>query len=267
LTKSLHTLLVFCLFCSKVFGQYSFLGADAYGRANSLVAVSTFSSVYHNPGGVGSLDHSFISVGYLRTLPIEGLHTVGAQGVYVNKALNIGFTADSFGDKYYRESRLGAILAKKMDKVSVGLKMSYLGVNIDELSSRNTLLGEAGMMVTPNRFFSLGLHLINFTGARLYGDVNLPTVVAFGLAINPSDKINISSQVDYILDHKPKLRLGLNYKIRDELALSSGINPEMRSVHFGANVLVKRYGFFYAVATHPNVGLAHNLSLIFKFNE
>lgn len=267
MTKLLHIILVAGLFCNSVFAQYSFLGADAYGRANSLVAVSSFSSVYHNPGGVGALNQSFVSVGYLRTLPVEGLHTVGAQGVFVNKALNIGFTADSFGDKYYRESRIGAILAKKMDKVSIGLKMSYLGVNIDELSSRNTLLGEAGMIVTPNRFFSLGLHLINFAGARLYGDVNLPTIVAIGVAINPSDKVNISSQLDYILDQKPRLRLGLNYKIREELALSSGINPEMRSVHFGANVLIKQYGFCYAVATHPNVGLAHNLSLIFKFNE
>jgi hypothetical protein len=255
------------LFSTSAYSQYSFLGADAYGRANSLVAVSTFSSVYHNPGGVGVLNQSFVSAAYFRTLPVEGLHTVGVQGVYANKLLNVGFTADSFGDKYYKESRIGAVLSKRLDKVSIGVKFSYLGVSIDELSNRNTLLGEAGMLVTPNKFFSLGLHLINFTGARLYGDVNLPTVVAFGVAINPTDKINISSQMDYILDDKPRLRMGLHYKLRKELGLSTGINPEIRTVHFGTNIMVKQYGLFYAVATHPNVGLAHNLSLTFKFGE
>lgn len=267
MTRILLILFSLCLFYDDAACQYTFLGADAYGRANTLVAVPAYSSVYHNPGGVGALNHSFVSVGYFRALPVAGLHTVGAQGVLVNKLLNVGFSADSFGDKYYRESRVGAVLAKKMDKVSLGLKMSYLGVSVDELSNRNTVLGEVGMIVTPSRFFSLGLHLMNFTSAKLYGDVNLPTVISFGASINPGDKVNISSQLDYILNQKPKLRVGLNYRIREELALSTGINPEMRSVHFGANVLIKQYGFCYAVATHPNVGLAHNLSLIFKFGE
>lgn len=247
--------------------QYNFLGADAYGRANSLVAVSSFSSVYHNPGAVGDLDYSFLSVGYFKVLPVEGFNTVGLQGVFANNVVNAGFTADSFGDRYYRESRFGLVLAKKKDKVSIGAKLSYMGVSIHEMSNRNTLLGEVGMLVKPSKYFDLGLHLINFTGAKLYGDINLPTVISFGAALNPSDKVTLSAQVDYILKEKPKIRAGLNYILRKEIALSCGVNPELKSIHLGTLLSIKQYGFSFAVASHPNAGLAQNLSLIYKFNE
>lgn len=265
LIKTLYIYILF--FSTPVLAQYSFLGADAYGRANSLVAVPNYSSVYHNPSGIARLTHSFLAFNYFKTLPVEGLHTVGLHGVFKNDIVDLGFSADSFGDKYYRESRAGLVLAKKMDKVSIGLKGSYMGISIHDLSSRNTFLGEVGMMVTPSKFFSLGLHLVNFTAARLYGDVSLPVLLSFGGAINPSPKVSISSQIDYPFNTKPVVRFGMNYQIRPELGLATGVNPEMKTVNFGANVVIKKYGILYAVGTHPHVGLAHQFTLIYKLHE
>ena len=261
------TIFGFLWLTSQSYSQYSFLGADAYGSGNSWVAVPSFSSIYHNPGGIGSIKNSFVSTHFLRTLPVEGLSTIGISGVFVNKLFNAGLYADSFGDQFYRESRFGLAISKKIDKVSIGLKGSYYGVNIDEMSNRSIFLGEAGMMVAPSEFFSLGLHILNFTGGSLYEKNGLPTQISFGAAIYPNKKLSISSQFDYIPGRKTVFRMGLHYQMRDEIGFSSGINPEMKSVHFGLNFLLKQYGFYYAVASHPNVGLAHQLSLIYQFNE
>lgn len=247
--------------------QFSFLGADAHGMANTHVAIPAYSSVYHNPAGIAAFNQSFLSVNYFKTLPIEGLNTIGAQGVFSNSLLDVGFTADNFGDQYYRESRAGLILAKQLDKVSIGVKGSYYGVNIEDMSSRNGFIGEAGMLVNPSRFFSLGLHVLNITGTQLYTDVYLPTVVAFGAAIHPDEKLTISSQADFVTGQKLVYRFGLSYQIREALGLSSGVDPELRSLHFGLNMFVKQYGLNYAVSSHPNVGLAHHLSFVFRFNE
>lgn len=262
--RALHIILLMLMF-HKVKAQFTPLGADAYGQANSLVAVSSPAAVYYNMAGISDLKSSFLAVNYFKIMPVQGLQHIGAMGVYKNKVVNSGFSADSFGDSFYRESRVGLGFAKKVDKVSIGLKMTYLSTNIQDLSSRNAFLGEIGMMVNPSKFYSLGLNVLNFTQAKLY--TSLPTYVIFGGAIYPNSKIQISSQLDYPLNNKPKLRLGMKYKLRQELALSSGVNPDLKTVHFGVDLNIKKYGFTYAVGTHPNVGMANHLTLLFRFNE
>lgn len=208
-----------------------------------------------------------MAVGVLKTLPVEGLLTVGAWGNFDAKFINLGFSIDNFGDQYYHETRMGLAVAKKMDKVSMGMKFSLLNNSIKETSSKQAFLGEFGILATPSKFFSIGLHVINFTRASLYASQNLPTFVNFGIGINPSKKINISGQMDYPVGEKPYLKLGMAYRIQDNIALSTGINPNLNSVNFGVTFDVKKYKFAYAVGTHPNVGLSNHITLAILFNE
>jgi hypothetical protein len=242
------------------------LGAGAFGRANSLVAVAEISSVYQNPAGLGMLNYNFVSVGIHKTLPVEGFLTVGAWGNLATKDVNLGFSADNFGDQYYHETRLGLAAAKKMDKVSMGLKLSLMSNVVKEMSSRQALLGEFGIIVQPSKFISFGLHVINFTRARLYDSQVLPTFVNFGLGINPSKKVNISGQLDYPVGERPYAKFGLSYLIKDNIGLSTGVNPSVNAVHFGVNFDVKKYKFAYSVSTHPNVGLSNHLTLTWLLN-
>ncbi len=247
--------------------QYTNLGASAYGRANSLVAVADISSIYQNPAGLGYLNYNFAAVAVHKTLPVEGLLTIGAFGLLKTKPLNIGFSADNFGDDYYHETRIGLAVAKKLDKVSMGIKFSLLNNAVKEMSSKQTLLGEFGILATPSKFFSVGLHVVNFTRAKLYESQNLPTFVNFGIGLNPSKKINISGQIDYPVGDKPYLKLGMAYQIKDNFSLSTGVNPNLNAVHFGVSFEVKKYRFAYAISTHPNVGLSNHITLAILLNE
>jgi hypothetical protein len=232
-----------------------------------LVAVPDLSSIYQNPAGIAYLDYNFASVAVHKTLPIEGLLTVGAWGNIKSKIATIGFSADNFGDEYYHETRVGLAVAKKVDKVSMGIKFSLLNNAVKEMSSKQTLLGEFGILATPSKFFSVGLHVVNFTRAKLYESQTLPTFVNFGVGLNPSKKINISGQIDYLVGEKPFLKLGMVYQIKDHLSLSTGVNPNLNSVHFGVSFDLKKYRFAYAVSTHPNVGLSNHITLAILLNE
>lgn len=265
--KVTFTISLLIVFTISAHAQYTSLGASAYGRANSLVAVADVSSIYQNPAGLGYLNYNFAAVAVHKTLPVEGLLTVGAFGLLKTKPIHFGFSADNFGDQYYHESRLGLSAAKKMDKVSMGLKFSLINNAVKEMSSRLTFLGEFGILATPSKFFSVGLHVVNFTRAKVYDSQPLPTFVNFGVGLNPSKKINISSQVDYPVGEKPFLKMGLNYQIKESLGLSAGINPNLNAVHFGLNLDIKKYKFSYAVSTHPNVGLSNHLTLALMLNE
>lgn len=255
----------FCLLPYSSVAQFSVLGAEAFGRANSLVAVPGSSSVYQNPGGIGMDTSGFLAFNFLKILPVEGFHTTGVQGVFRGRGFNYGFSVDSFGDTHYRESRAGLVLARKQDRVSVGVKMSYMSVS--GTGSRSAFLGEIGMVITPVPLVSLGLCLINFTSAGFYQDNPFPTVLAAGISISPNTSVSLSGQLDYRTGGRAVVRLGLDYQVRKQLGFSAGIDPEMRSVHFGTRVLAGRYGFLYGMATHPYAGLAHHTTFIYKLHD
>lgn len=231
------------------------------------MAVPDLSSIYQNPAGLSFLNYNAIAVSYFKTLPIEGLGNIGLLGNFQTKILNLGFSVDNFGDQYYHESRFGLAAAKKMDKVSMGMKFSLLNNGIKDMSSRQTVLGEFGIIASPTKFFNVGLHLVNFTRAKLYESQTLPTILSFGVGLNPTKRVNISGQCDYYLNEKTIFRMGMFYQVRDQLSISTGVNPELKSVHFGLGLDIKKYKFQYAVSTHPSVGLSNHLTLALILNE
>lgn len=267
MNRTLSLFAGFCLLAHFSPAQFTVLGADAFGRANSLVAVPGYSSIYQNPAGIGADTSGFLAFNYLKTVPVQGFHTTGVQGVFIGNGFNFGFSIDSFGDRHYRESRAGLALARKQDRVSLGIKMSYVGMHSAGMGSRKAFLGELGMVVMPVSRVSLGLSLINFTSARFSGSRPFPVVLALGAALHPNPRISLSGQLDYRLSGKPVVRLGLHYQVRDQLGFSAGINPEMHSVHFGAHVRAGRYRFLYGIATHPYVGIAHHTTFIYQLHD
>lgn len=256
-----------CLSGYSSTGQTPVLSAGAFSRANSLVAQPAYPSIDQNPAGIGGIASGFLLFNYLKIVPVEGFHTTGVQGIFRAGMFNYGFSVDSFGDRHYRENRAAVALARKQDRVSLGLKMSYAGVHTAGMGSRKTLSGEAGMVITPASFISLGLSVMNFTAAKIDENHSFPVVLAVGAVLHTNEKVNLSGQLDYRTGGRAEVRFGMAYQIRDQLGFSAGINPEMRSVHFGTNVLAGRYGFLYAIATHPYAGIAHHTTFMYKLRD
>jgi hypothetical protein len=176
-------------------------------------------------------------------------------------------TIDKFGDKLYHETRAGLALAKKIDNVSFGVKVSYLNTGIFELSSKQAILAEFGIMTQLNKKFMIGLHVINVTKAQLYNSQYLPTNINLGLCFKASDKVNITSQVDYTLNKKPEVRLGMSYVFKENCLINTGVDPARKTVHLGLGFDVNKYHFNYAVSTMPGLGLANHFSVLFDLKQ
>lgn len=266
--KRLIFILTGCCLLSHISpAQFSVLGADAFGRGNSLVAVPGSASIYHNPGGIAGDTSGFLSFNYLKAMPVEGFHTTGVQGIFRAGSFNYGFSVDSFGDRYYGENRVALALARKQGRVLMGVRISYAGIHTAGMGSRKILFGEAGMIVSPAPLVSLGLSLMNITAAKSYEEYAFPVALAVGAALHPNEKVNLSGQLDYRAGGCKEVRFGLAYQVREQLGFSAGINPQMRSVHFGTTVLAGRYGFLYGIATHPYAGAAHHATFIYKLRD
>ena len=266
--KKIYLILLFIHLILTTSAQYSYLSADVWGQANSSVAKPSLAAIYTNPAGMSFFKASGIGVGYQKTLPVHGFQTVGLWGQYNLKIGTIGLSADKFGDELYHESRIGLAFSKKIDRIALGLKASYLNNGIEGLSSKQTILSEFGILTKLNSQVNVGLHVVNLTRATLYDSQTLPTVINVGISWMPSEKVNFTSQVSYLVGLKPKIRLGMCYLIRPNLSISSGVDPYIRSIHIGIGVNLQKFKFDYATNTHPNFGLSNNLSLQFlKPNE
>lgn len=250
--------------CHTTTAQYNSTGADNFAMASSLVALPCQSSIFNNPAGIAFSDGTYVGINYYKVLPVQAFNTLGAWAVSQKKGFAVGVLADSFGDRYYKESRAGIAASKKLDKVSMGIKFSILNNRIEDYSSRQTVLGEFGLVVTPHKFFNVGLHVINFTRASLYNSQYLPTIISTGTALNLSQKARFTTQIDYILNAGATLKAGLIYTLRPDFDLMTGINPSQKAVHFGLKGKFGNKTFTVSAATLPSVGLSHQFSLQYK---
>jgi hypothetical protein len=242
--------------------QYTLLGAGGFGRGNALVASSEHSAIYFNPAGIANQTQNFVASTYYRHVPVSGFNTLGIYGTYRLGKINLGFSADSFGDSDYHENRIGAAAAIKKDKVAIGLKFSYLNNAIAEVSSKQTILGEFGILVDVNKKVNLGMRVSNFTRAKLYKSQELPTLIALGLAYKLSPAIALNTELDYIVAENTIFKAGLSYKFSEFLTANTGITPYLKAVHFGIEAHSNPWIFQIAVMNSANVGLSNQFSII-----
>ncbi len=225
------------------------------------MAVPNSSSVYTNPAGIGFLSTSSISSGFYRHLDLEGFNTIGIWGNLIKPKFGFGLSIDKFGDQLYHEARIGLAVSKKVDRISFGIKISYLNTGIKDLSSKQTLLAEFGIITMLNKKFFAGFHAVNLTRAQLYDSQYLPTILSIGLCFKPGDKMNITSQIDYYINRKPTIRMGMKYIPKENFEIISGVNPALNNVHLGFSFFIKKYNFAYATSINPVFGLSNQLSL------
>ncbi len=205
---------------------------------------------------------SFIATTYYRHVPVQGFNTLGLFGTYKLKKISLGVSADSFGDKDYHENRIGLAAAIKKDKVAIGLKFSYLNNAIAEVSSKSSILGEFGILVDVNRKLNLGMRVSNFTRARLYEGIDLPTYIATGIQYKISPAIILNGQLDYLVSKNTVFKGGLSYRFSDFLRINTGISPYLKTIHFGLEATSSPWTFQIATATSTQVGMSSQFTLI-----
>jgi len=243
------------------------LGGQLLGQAHTLVASPGLHSVYSNPAGVGYLNQNEVAVAFQQHFGVQGLNTVGAWGAFSSKTVNLGFSVDKFGDELYRDARIGLLVSKKIERISLGLKGSYLNSGVKDLSSRASFLLEFGILSDLNSKWKVGLSAFNVSRANLYENQFIPTILSLGLSFKPSKNLEINAQSDYFVSENFRFRVGFNYKPRENLLVCAGVNPYLRATHLGLGFDLKSYNFIYSVAILPGVGMLNQLTLSFKIPD
>jgi hypothetical protein len=249
------------------------VGARSWGQANAQVAQSDRYSLVNNIAGLAGLGEASLFSSYHTYYGFEGISTLAFGAVLpVSPDLTTGFSAQRFGDNIYNELKFGLGAAHRINRVSLGLKFSYVQLAVQAPSlalSRKALLVEMGGVARLSSTLDFGAHLYNLTQGSFTGEADgqLPTVLRVGGTYRPLPALRLSGELVKDTALPTAVRAGLEYEVLSGIFLRTGLATRPHTTHFGLGFVANAFFLDYALHTHPQLGWSHHLSLAYGLEK
>lgn len=247
------------------------LGARARGLGNAAVTLRETWAIFNNVAGLATLEDASLGFTYDNRFGVAEFQTFGIAGVLPVAWGVGGLSVSRFGDELYSETRIGLGFARELDKVSLGLKVNYLQVNLQDLGSAGAVVLEFGGLVQISPELHLGAHIYNLNQAQMTTDFDdaerIPTVLKAGLSFRPIETLRLNVETEKDIDYEASFKAGVEYEIIPKLSLRTGIQTKPFANHFGLGFRPRRLDIQYALSSHQVLGLSHHLSLAWQFTQ
>ena len=271
-------LLFLCCITSPLFSQNdnSPLGARAVGMGNAAVTNRDAWALFNNVAGLSEIEHLEVQFGYQLRYGITEFNTYALTAV---SPLSFGGVAGvsvyRFGDAFYNEQRIGLGYSHKINFTSVGLKVNYVQVAVDDQigitqGARRAFTFEIGGLAELSKNLSFGLHAYNFNQGRLRSDYiedRLPVILKAGLAYRPVKTLVLNVETEKDIDYPAIVKVGLEYEIVKKVFVRTGISTRPFDNHFGIGFFPKKFSFEYALSTNTQLGFSHHITLGYRFEK
>ena len=267
--RGLLTCYLLTLLKASIWGQLisnSDYSVNATALSHSSVALANNYSQYSNPGAVGFLDRSVISLngGLLFGLPELKLFQAGMSLRITDNDFGI-FSIGSFGDLNYRETSFGLGYSRRLtNKIGLGFKGSFTQLRIPEFGSSAAFTFNAGLIWEFAENIQFGYQ------SQLFLDTEL---------ISLNNRFFHFLGFNYQLAHSTSILLAASYrgywgiqggivhKLRDDLILNIGVEGWDPSFSMGLGfrlgldlLLEVAFQYHLALGVSPSIGLVYTLS-------
>ena len=235
--------------------------------ANCGLTETSVWSNFTNQAGLAEINQITIGVGTENKFLLQELSTHTAVfalpvngGVF---GLNISYT----GFELYNESKIGLAFAKKLsESFNVGIQIDYLGVFAEEsTNNRNNFTFEIGAQKRLMRELTLGAHIFNPIGVKLNEQENIPSIFKLGLRYDANTKVAIFTEGELESEQNAKLKIGLEYKIIEQIQLRTGFSTNPAQNTFGIGYSIKNIQLDIAVKRHQILGYSPQFSVSSNF--
>lgn len=259
-----------CLMISAQNGLPQNAGARGAAMANASLTFTDINSIFTNQAGLGYLEHlSFTAYGERRFLPADGLNSFLFGAAYPHKTIGtVGLSVHYFGYDKYNEQKIGLAYARKLFKrMSIGAQFNYIGTRIGEYGAAHSFTFELGILAKVTKHFSLAAHV--FSPARIQlpnGDV-LPSMFKLGVAYKPSDKVQLTGQIEKDLENPFNGRFGIEYHPISILYLRAGVSTTPVMASFGVGLNMRGLKIDIATNYHTVLGFTPSLSISYVVGE
>lgn len=263
--------LFFILFAANFCLSQQNPGAEQIALANSDIAVSgNVFSLFSNPAGLGQLKWRELGVFYSPSP--YGLSELSNFYAAYSEPLPFGSAAIgamTYGFRLYRENKVSLGFSFQYgDNIFLGAAANYKSVSISNYGNRGTLLFDLGLILILPGDFKFGFSYRNITRNSFgFNTDELPVVMQTGLSYRPINNLTISLAVEKDIRYDASPSLGINYRIIKNLAIRSGYAEGPPKFSFGVGIFYSFITVNYAVYTHQELGLTHQVGIIFSFGK
>ncbi len=264
------TLLFFFINISIGFAQI-FPGAKEIAMGNSSVAQSDNAmALFVNPAGSAQLSWKEMSVYYAPSLfGMKELATAYAAALFPFRfgVLSGGFS--TYGFDLFRETTLSLSFSKVfLKRMLIGIAIDYKHIQIKNYGNSGSLLFDVGgiFLIIPQVKF--GFAIKNLTNSTYENYENqIPTIFSVGISAQPIDVVTLNISLSKDLEYPLSARFGLEYGIFRNIDLRCGFRTKPNAYSGGIGVKYKFFELDYAIFTHEELNLSHQLSLIIALHD
>jgi hypothetical protein len=264
----LACILLFCHTANAQNGHYV-SGGRSMGMSDTAITLSDAFSPFNNIGSLASCRELNVYFTSALLYGIPGLLKIAA-GLNGQIFKGVGtFNIYRFGDGLFNEHKLGVGYSHQIRHISLGLQLSYTQFKMEGYGIVRQVSFELGgvIKICPEVF--LGAYV--FWPPRLSdntGTIGLSTaLLKTGLSYRPVTKLMINLEYHHYLHSRRYWTFGIEYVIRERIALRSGMNLEAFHSTFGIGFFPGKLMIDYAVSIHPVLGISHEFSAILDIGK
>ncbi len=251
----------------------------AAGMAGAFTAVADdASAAWFNPAGLYQVNNCQFH-GFYRLLyggVGVNLHTGHAGfGLPTRRIGTVVLSLQETGYELHSERMLSLAHGFRLAKdIGVGyglngynLYQKNVGIELQDVSGFAFGL-DLGMFARVYRVWTVGFRVHNFNAPRIGTSAQgeLPQSVAFGVGFAPSPGIHSAIDLTKEPGRSTQVRVGQEFRIiRDHLTLRAGVQTAPVRLAFGLRTGIRNVHIDYALRTHSELPLTHDLGLVIEF--
>ncbi len=257
--------ILFLLFALSNFAQNTDARSNSLGGCG-LTQTNVWSN-FSNQSGLAEITKFTVGVGTENSFGIKELSTHAAVfalpvsgGVF---GLNVAYT----GFELYNETKIGLAFGKKLsESFNVGVQVDYLGIYADgSTNNSNNFTFEIGAQKKLMRDLTLGAHIFNPIAVKLNETEVIPSVFKLGLRYDANQKVSVFTETKLENAENGMLKVGLEYKIIEQLQLRTGFSTNPAKNTFGIGYMLNNIQFDIAVNRHQLLGYSPQFSVSSTF--
>lgn len=243
------------------------LGARVQGMGNASVALEDYFSPFNNIGSSASIKEIVAVAAFEQRYNFEHFQHYGLGLVVPLKIGVASLTAQKVGGKIYNEQNYGLGFSNKLGFVRLGIQLNYTQYYIESNGTKGVPSVAFGGVAEILPSLSFGAYVYNVSQSKLSKEQNLylPVILKSGISYKAAEALLFCLEVEKDIDKEANVKGGLEYQIIKKCSLRTGISSSPYQHHFGLGFHPNLFSIDYALTTHSELGLVHQLSLVYKF--
>jgi hypothetical protein len=249
-------------------------GARSLGLSNTSVTHTDVYAMHNNIAGIGAIKSFNAGLYVENRYLVKELTNYGILAALPTKKGNFGIDVASQGGKGLNTTRVGFGYARGFGKTfNVGLSLNYINTKFSDAvyGSANKFVAAIGMQTKVIDHLYIGAHLYNPTlsliSKKTVNKEYIPTTINIGLRYDFSKVLSTSVQVDKNSVSKPKISLGIEYRMVEQFYLRGGFSSNDIRSSFGFGYKTKQLSIDAAAGYHYKIGFVPHFSLAFNLPE